>query len=218
MAKSKSSKQRVAEFLVGKVGVGNRFTMQQLREAVPSVEQGRRLRDLRAAGWVIHSVKDDSTLGPSEYRFVQGAATIDGQSRISNRVRREVFDRAGNRCQVRGVGAGEPYPDEPELGERLQIGHHKPLETGGTNDPENLRAECARCNESIRSKTGTPDSLEDVWVEIRDLRASEKDRLRRWIENGYRPTDGAERMWVEYRQLPPAAQEDIGKRLEGTTA
>ena len=140
MAKGKSSKQRIAEFLKEEVGVGNRFTMQQLREVVPGVEQvGRRLRDLRAAGWVIQSVKDDSTLETSEYRFLRAAATISGQGRISNRVRREVFDRAGNRCQVCGGGAGEPYPDLPDLRARLQIGHHKPLETGGSNDRENLR-------------------------------------------------------------------------------
>lgn len=117
-------------------------------------------------------------------------------------VRREVFDCADNWCQVCGVGAGEPYTDEPKLRAQLQIGHHKPLETGRTNDPENLRAECARCNESIRSKTGTPDSLEHVWVKIRELKASDKERLRRWIENGCARPDAAERLWVEYASSP----------------
>ena len=59
---------------------------------------------------------------------------------VSDRVRREVFDRAQNRCQVCGYAAGETYPDGGVV--RLQLGHWVPKGQNAEKvDPSNLRAD-----------------------------------------------------------------------------
>ncbi len=50
---------RVALWLASEVGEGGTFRKQQLRDAMPGVEQiDRRMRDLRPAGWEILTYRD----------------------------------------------------------------------------------------------------------------------------------------------------------------
>ena len=215
----KSSRLLVAEFLADEVGEGNVFTIHQLREAVPGFAQvDRRLRDLRSAGWIIHSHIDDGALQPGEYRFVSRAETISSGGGVSGRLRREILDAATNRCQVCGVAAGEEYSDQPGRRAKLQVGHIKPRELGGSNDPQNLRAECSRCNEAIRHKAGTADSDLDVWAKIRDMPRRDRLSLLKWMDQGHRDFDPVEQMWAEFRQLSPTDQSLVRDRLSRNLA
>ena len=198
------------QFLREEVGVGNTFTMTQLRERYPGIAQiDRRMRDLRPAGWVIDSCQSDPSLPLNTYRLT--AIGGDEMARtVSGRVRREVFEAADNRCQVCGVGAGETYPDEPNRICRLQIGHWVPQGQGGSvTDRGNLRAECQRCNEAIRNRQGAVVSSQAVMVRATSLGRAARAELIGWMRQGNRTQSDTERTWFEWRQLPPSEQAAI---------
>lgn len=78
------------------------------------------MRELRKHGWRFDSYKDRQGQATDSYLLVEkGARTWLGERRevdaVSAAVRRLVLDRDGNRCVVCGVGAGEPYPEDPTL-------------------------------------------------------------------------------------------------------
>src|SRR3954468_17866908 len=71
------SKIRVALWLVAAVGTGGTFTKADLRAAFPAVEQvDRRMRDLRADGWVIATYREDRSLASDELRLVRVGAPV----------------------------------------------------------------------------------------------------------------------------------------------
>jgi len=213
-----ASRQLVMEFLRNEVGIGNTFTMTQLRERHPGINQiDRRMRDLRPAGWVIDSCQTDTSLPIDTYRLVKiGGDTLPPA--VSGRARREVFEAANNRCQVCGVGAGEPYPDEPNRICRLQIGHWIPKDQGGHGTSRgNLRAECQRCNEAMRNSQGSMVTSQSVLVRAGNLGRSARAELIQWMTQGSRDQSESEKLWYEWRQLPPSEQEIILEELERRT-
>ena len=136
-----SSQKAVAQYLAQQVGEGGMFTVADLRQFASSAEQvGRRMRQLRAMGWTINSKNHEPTLAPGQYRLITVGGLVSPKS-VSNRTRREVFDRAQNRCQVCGIGeAGETYADPPGEQARLQLGHWVPMDQGGDpTNPSNLQ-------------------------------------------------------------------------------
>lgn len=67
-----STRTRIAEFLSTQ-DPGLVFTKAWLRDSIggSNDEQfGRRMRDLRDYGWVIHTYREDPDLSPSEHRLV----------------------------------------------------------------------------------------------------------------------------------------------------
>lgn len=97
---------RAALWLIQEVGIGNTFTKEQLREAFPGVAQAdRRVRDLRAFGWVLDTNVSDASLTSEEQRFSsRGVDVWDGDQRrsverdsgsISNKEREAVFAANG---------------------------------------------------------------------------------------------------------------------------
>jgi len=210
----------VAEWLRAK-GVGAIFTSEEMREAHPGVVQiDRRMRELRELGWVIRSNQTDPNLSPQEYRLdaIGEEAASTGQRRpISGRVRRELFEAAGNRCQVCGVGAGETYADAPGLIARLQIGHWVPInQKGSPTALGNLRVECQRCNEAIRNRTGGVVTSESVRARVQALPRQQRAELLSWMEHGNRDVPDTERLWYEIRQLPPDGKREIREFLQST--
>lgn len=209
--------KRTAKWLHEEIGVGNIFTKAQLRAAVPNREQvDRRMRQLREVGWVIDTSSEDASLSNEQLRVVKEGdhPWVEGyrwppKSQVSDRVRRTVFDRDGNRCVVCGVASGEPYPDEPTKIARMTIGHLLPRGRRGTNDPDNLRTECSRCNETSRHLTQTPVDPELVKAEIRALSRSERSELRHWIEENRRQFTRIEALWAKYRQLPAPVRDEV---------
>jgi hypothetical protein len=209
----------VRAFLIEKVGVGGTFTMLELRNAVPGANQvDRRMRELRQAipPWVIKSSQSDPTLPPDTYR-VEAIGGDKFAQKPSAKVRREVFEKANNRCQVCGIGLGEEFAEYPGTFARLQLGHWVPLDQGGSpTKSSNLRAECHMCNGGIRHLSSTAPTASSVEKRLFALRRKAREDFVRWMDQGRRDVDDAETLFYEMRQLPAESREEILKRLRET--
>ena len=80
------------------------------------------------------------------------AGTTPKESRVvrlkpdkNPRIFRRVFEAADGKCQICGVGLTR---ETPYAANSYQMDHIVEIKNGGTNDPENLRAVCRRCNMS----------------------------------------------------------------------
>lgn len=214
-----ASREAVRAFLADVVGVGGTFTMLDLRNAVPGANQvDRRMRELRQAipPWVIKSSQSDPTLPPDTYRV----EVIGGEKlapKPSAKTRREIFEKAGNRCQVCGIGLGEEYAEYPGTFARLQLGHWIPLDQGGSpTKASNLRAECHLCNGGIRHLGGSAPTPASVEARLLSLRKKSREEFVRWMDQGRRDVDDAETLFYEIRQLPAEHRDAILQRLRQT--
>ncbi|MGW3513547.1 HNH endonuclease [Streptomyces sp. NPDC000994] len=219
---SVGARVRVAAWLVSVVGEGNEFTKQQLRKAIPDREQvDRRMRDLRPAGWVIKTYRDKQVAGaeilhlekvglPVWQKQYRGA----GLRTISDKLRREVYERDKHRCVRCGTAAREIYLDPPHDVARLTLGHVNPHKLGSAATIKDLVTECARCNEAVRHLTGVQVDAERVWDQIVELPKRDKTRLLRWMAADSRDFDKAEQVWAIFRQLPGASREELHERLK----
>jgi hypothetical protein len=201
--------------------IGDTFTTKEARLALgepkrPNDDEHfqRRLRELRNRdGWDIPSRKYDSSLQPEQYRVDRyGWHPGSGQPRqeksgVSDALRAEVLKRDGSRCVLCGIGNGEPFPDRPGRRARLQAGHALSGNFGGSADIRNLRTECDRCNEPIRSEGGKPESPEEIEVAARRLSNADRQRLADWIETGHRIRDATDLVYDRYRRIAPGDQE-----------
>jgi hypothetical protein len=191
--------------------------MLELRAAIPDANQiDRRMRELRQTEpvpWIIPSSQVDRSLPQNTYRLDQIGSDYF-PPRPSGRVRREVFEAAGNRCQVCGIGQGEEYGDFPDEYARLQLGHWVPIEQGGSRTHRgNFRSECHRCNGAIGSRTGAVVTAASVTTRIRALNRRDRQDLLRWLEQQQRDVPDSERLFYETRQLPPFAQAEVLEEL-----
>lgn len=193
--------------------------MLQLREAVPDANQvDRRMRDLRqmTEPWRIVSGQSDPSLPPNRYRL-DVIGNMTAAKKPSAKVRRKVFEKAGNRCAVCGIGLGEEYAEYPGELARLQLGHFVPLDLGGSPTAEsNLRAECHRCNGGVRHLMGavpTPASLE---ARAKAMGRAKRAALVQWMDQGQREIEEAEKLYYELRQLPNEARIAVVDALRGT--
>ena len=172
MPRKPSSKQRILDFFLVNVGVV--VTSHQVQEASGgAVEFGRRVRDLRAEGWLIQTHNDRNDLKSGEYVMEDPTppAYVVPRS-LSTRVRAEVLERNGYTCRMCGAGAGEQ--DERGRRVRLHIGHIKDKSHGGTDEPTNLRALCSTCNQGAKNLAQEPPSY--TWLLAQVRRATEKDQ------------------------------------------
>lgn len=216
-----SSRPKVACYLATVVGEGKRFTMGQVRTALPNVNQiDRRTRELREYGWTIHNYRDYVGLRPEEYllekvgdRIWEPTYKSSKKSGVSATVRRQVHDRDKNRCLVCGIGKGEEYPEYPGRKARLTIGHYVPKERGGTDDPSNLRTECAICNEPSKNMTETPVDTNLVKAQIKSLGRKEREQLMQWVLADRRSFSKVENVWAEYSRLPGPSQDEMKSLL-----
>jgi hypothetical protein len=212
-----ASRAAVREFLRNQIGLGGTFTSQDLRRAIPNVSQvDRRMRELRQAQpvpWLIASSQSDRALAQDTYRVDRiGSDTVP--TGPSGRVRREVFESAGNRCQVCGIGVGEEYAEYPGEVARLQLGHWVPLDQGGSLTARgNLRAECHRCNGGIRNRTGAVVTAASITVRVGALPRRDRVQLLGWLDQNQRDVSDGERLFYEARQLPPAEQREVIEAL-----
>lgn len=212
---------KVALWLASEVGEGNIFRKQQLREALPGIEQiDRRMRDLRPAGWQIHTYRDRGNLGPDELLLSkigspvwEAAHRSSGLRNIPARIRREVMSRDGHRCVRCGVLAGEGYPDDPSTTARLTIGHVNPHKNGSGSTASDLVTECAKCNESVQHFTESRLSVEQVWDRVAALSGKDKRQLLPWIIRGRREPTPLEQSAALVFQLPATERLVIRDRL-----
>ncbi|MEU6184777.1 HNH endonuclease [Nocardia sp. NPDC047038] len=221
---------KIAAWLYFNKRVGDRFTIRELREAVgtdnaPNYQEhfNRRLRELRALGWLLPSSQEDAELRTDEYRVgVKGWHPGAGprpkfSSRISPAVQRTVFDRDGRRCVICGVASGEPYPAAPTEMAAITIGHRIPQKFGGSDDIDNLQVECQRCNEPMREEAGLPVTFDEVYAQIRRLKRAEKETMLRWMRSGRRSRSRLDVLYDQARQLSPNEKRQLTERLELAT-
>lgn len=225
---------RLAAWLWFNKGLGDEFSMNELRDALgpeivgKSEHLNRRLRELRAAGWVIPSGKDvGGPLGGSGYRLDGKGVRIwlpEERRRVarfapSAKIRRRVLERDGSRCVVCGIGAGEPYPGEPNRRARLTLGHRVPQERlrqyGEADNLDNWRTECAQCNETVRDEAPDPLRYEEVWTQVRALGRADKGTLGTWLRRGERVRSDLDRVYDLVRTLSTDERERLITALEG---
>ncbi|MEC3915142.1 HNH endonuclease [Nocardia sp. CDC160] len=221
---------KIAAWLHFNKDVGETFTLRELRIAIPTDELAnsqehfnRRLRELRKLGWQFRSSHEDATLRQDEYRLaVKGWHPGDGprpktSGKISGALRRRVLERDGHRCVICGVANGEPYPDPPQGTAVMSIGHRIPQEFGGTDDIDNLQVECKRCNEPVREEAGLPETLDEVYAQIKGLKRTEKSTMLQWLRSGRRTRSKLDVLYDRARRLNPAEREQLAARLETAT-
>ena len=212
---------RVALWLTHEVGEGERFEKQQLRAAIPGVEQiDRRMRDLRPAGWSILTYRDRSGLAPGELLLEKiGKPVWEKEHRaaglrvITAAMRRRVFERDNHRCVRCGILPGENYPDGTEAAARLTVGHVEPHKYGSGSGEENLVTECSRCNETAKHLASPRFSERQVWDEITELSRKDKQMLLAWLVAGKRQQSRVERAMSHLWQLPGAQRDEIMRHL-----
>lgn len=211
--------RRMAAWLAYALEPGEIFTMPQLREALSldgernvAEHLNRRLRELRVRdGWIIHSHNTDPTLALGEYKVEKvGWHPGNGQPRpaargISQRIRRLVLERDGRRCTVCGIGNSEPYPEDPDSKAVMTIGHIIPNSQGGSSeDLDNLRVECKRCNEPVRDSVVASESVVSILRDIVVLDPAEQGKLLVWLESGHRQRSELDKIYDRARMLQPA--------------
>ena len=218
--------KRIAAWLSFNLDAGDTVTMRHLREVItqdgaPNTDEhfNRRFRELRDAGWMLSSNKEDGSLGRDEYRLdVKGLRIwIDSESpvkeAISQRLRRMVFERDGGVCQICGVAGGEEYPREPGSRARLTVGHLRANALKGGVDLLNVRTECSRCNEPIRDEMSIGFGLNEIWPRVRRLSSADKDLLRKWLLNRARPPAELLYLFDEISHLEPDEIDIVISRL-----
>ncbi|CAD6008546.1 HNH endonuclease [Agreia sp. COWG] len=210
------AERKIAAWLAFNVEVGETFSMRDLRSAigagVPNDDEhlNRRLRRLRADGWDIPTTKDDASIGAGMYRldalgWHPGAGERPPADSISDGDRRRVLERDGRRCVVCGIGAGEPYPNEPYTSAALTVGHRIPRALGGdSKDINNLQAECARCNEPVRHSLRSPETIDQLRPDVVNLSREDARKLLSWSVAGHRSRDRVDQIFDRVRQLSVA--------------
>lgn len=220
--KGTTSIAQVAQFVAG-VGEGNIFTKSELTAAVPGFAQSpRRMRDLREMGWVIDNYKTSSSLRPDQYFLRKIGTRIDlGEPRptterktISRAKRRRILERDGHTCQVCGATAGLEHPDDHGKNVVLTVRQIIDIQMGGTDDDENLRAECTVCAHQVRAAILSPQNAHGVLALAQVLgNRKDKQRLYRWMSAGRRLPDDTERVYNEWARLSQAQRDEVRTEL-----
>lgn len=194
---------RVALWLAAEVGPGGHFTKQELREGFPGVEQvDRRMRDLRPEGWVIHTNREDASLGPDELCLVEIGGRVwerGYESRqtngLSDKQRRAVLAADNYLCVFCGIGAGEPYADDPLRTAKLTVVRRTSGE--GTQ----YVTSCDRCQSGRPSQPADEADLASITRIIDRLDAESRRTLFEWIARDAKKPTPVDVAWSGYRRL-----------------
>jgi 5-methylcytosine-specific restriction endonuclease McrA len=170
----KGSRAKLRDFFTE--NVGKILESEELRKIAGTSEWARRVRELRnEEGLNIITHNDSSELKPGQYLLTDLKPRPAFERGISKETRALVIDRNGFTCQMCGVTAGEPHPDDNGRLVRLHIGHIIDKSMGGTDELSNLRAICSVCNEGASNLTlNRPDAIKLI-AQVR--RAPTKDQL-----------------------------------------
>ncbi|MCF3937177.1 HNH endonuclease [Gordonia tangerina] len=227
MNREMSGQHLIAAYLWHNRKIGEVFTMRELRVAIgedgkPNDDEhlNRRLRALKDQGWLFSSYKSREGQNVEDYILdAKGARTWLGEKvakrdAVSAKTRREVFERDGNRCVICGRGAGEPYDeDQPEVTARLTIGHRVAGARLADASADNLRTECARCNEPVNDSPPDPETYRAVMAEVRRLPSAERRRLLEWIDAGWRLPTKTDQIWDRVRRLAVSEKKHVAEEL-----
>lgn len=167
--------------------LGRVMEVEELRKVAGGItEWARRVRELRnEEGFQILTHNDRSDLKQGQYLLVEPKPRPAFQRAISKELRAQILDRNGFTCQMCGVAAGEPHPDDPGRKTRLHIGHIVDKSMGGTDDYSNLRAICSVCNEGAANLTADRPTALKLLVQIRRSSATEQVEVLKWLVTKY---------------------------------
>lgn len=156
--------------------VGRILGSDELRQIAGISEWARRVRELRnEEGYQILTHNDRAELRPGQYLLVDPKPLPAFSRSLSKEVRALVLERNGFTCQMCGIAAGEPHPDDSGRPCRLHIGHIVDRSHGGTDEAMNLRALCSVCNEGASNLSPTRPELVRLLAQVR--RATREDQL-----------------------------------------
>lgn len=216
--------KRAAAYLWFNKDEGDTFTMSEIRAAIgtngtPDTTEhlNRRVRELRKHGWAFPSSQDDRELDTDDYQLTAKGMRVWAGERntaasVSNRLRRIVFERDGNRCVLCGVESNGPYPGEPDSKAQMTVGHLHPQAREGKATKENLRTECSRCNEPVRDELRNADTLEELLAALPRRRA-DRQQLKAWIELGYMTRSPLIELWDRIRVMPQETRDAVAASL-----
>ena len=214
------TKVRVALWLASEVGEGGTFRMQDLRAAMPGIEQvDRRMRDLRPAGWVLETYRENPRLRSDELRLLRiGDAVWEPTYRsrrrtVPNRLRLQVMERDGFRCVRCGAGAGETYPDDESQRARLTVRAIGVLPRDGSWTAGDLVTECRRCSDAGRSGHTLPVTAARVRAAISELADPDKALLLEWLGNDTKDLSRAVSAYLACWQLNASERAAIARDL-----
>ncbi|MVN22939.1 HNH endonuclease [Mucilaginibacter arboris] len=174
------SRAKLREYFIENVGVI--LNSDILREVAGTSEWGRRVRELRnEEGMNIVTHNDRSELKPGQYLLINLKPLPAFERGISKEVRAFVLDRNGFTCQMCGIAAGEPHPDDGGRKARLHIGHVIDKSMGGTDDATNLKAICSVCNEGASNLTSNRPDTNKLLVQVRRAPASVELDVLKWL-------------------------------------
>ncbi|MFE1175028.1 hypothetical protein [Streptomyces sp. NPDC058773] len=216
---SYGSKIRVARWLVEVVGEGQLFTKAAMREAFPGVAQiDRRMRDLREAGWVIDTNREDPSLHSNEHRFVAegepvwlpGKGKAKPQARLNATQRSDAMRADSYLCRSCGVGAGETFGDGHGTAQ-LDIARRQVMLVNGSAEQQ-LVTECNRCRVGNR---GSEADVAALMRSVESLGPVERKVLAQWIDADQRTYSLLEKLWGTYRTLPAEARGAVKQAVCG---
>lgn len=187
------SKAKLAQYF--QENIGKVLSSKELQEVAGGVvEWGRRIRELRQAGWSIETHNDRADLTPGEYILVSppppGIDHYKISRPISNKLRAQVLERNGYTCQMCGAGAGDPVEDYPDRKVRLHIGHIIDKSHGGKDKMANLRAICSQCNEGAKNIAQEPPSWTWLIAQVRRAKIDDQKAVLEWLQRKYSPDSG----------------------------
>jgi 5-methylcytosine-specific restriction endonuclease McrA len=183
------SKEKLRRFLLD--NVGKVIQSDALFEASGGAMQySRRIRELREEeGWPIKTHNDRNVLKPGEY-LLEALPSEKKPYRfsrnISKRLRAQVLERNGYTCQMCGIGAGDPDPNNQNRPTRLHVSHVIDKESGGQDTPSNLKAFCSTCNQGAQSLVQEPPSK--IWLlsQLRRANVEDQEAALNWLKSKFR--------------------------------
>jgi 5-methylcytosine-specific restriction endonuclease McrA len=180
MAREPGAKEKLRAYFLQHVG--ELLDSDTLREVAGSSEWARRVRELRGEqGMNIITHNDRSDMKPGQYMLLDIKPLPAFERSISKETRAYVLDRNGLTCQMCGIAAGEPHPDDNFRKTRLHIGHIIDKSMGGTDDYSNLRAICSVCNEGAGNITLERPTAEKLLAQIRRAPGSDQLKILEWL-------------------------------------
>jgi hypothetical protein len=178
--KAKGSRAKLREYFLAHPG--KVLDSRDLSKVAGTSEWGRRVRELRnEEGMNIVTHNDRSDMKPGQYCLVDTKPLPAFERGISKELRALVLDRNGFTCQMCGIAAGEPHPDDAGRKARLHIGHIVDKSMGGKDELSNLRAICSVCNEGASNLTNNrPDAIK-LLAQIRRAPSADQLDILKWI-------------------------------------
>lgn len=163
--------------------IGRVLDGDELRPVAKNItEWARRVRELRdEEGFQILTHNDREDLKAGQYLLLDPIPRPENARKISKETRAVVLERDGYTCQTCGAEAGQPHPYDPARKTRLHLGHILDKSKGGTDDSDNLKAQCSICNEGLANITPIRPDEADLLARMRRARSSDQHKVLKWL-------------------------------------